>query len=143
MDRYQIAESPNGPWLELQVTNNPVHALAYARASFADWRVVWIARMRPIRGSDLLPTPEVMFGEMEEMISDRYGSAMADLLHDALNAEAYRHIETALTGHLLDEEVDVLVPAIKKSYIKDQAVRPTDFIKEDSKRRPSLEELLK
>ena len=142
MDRYQVANSPRGPWLELQVTNNPAQALAYARASF-NWTVVWVARMRPIRGSDVLPTPQVMFGEMEEMISEGFGSDMADLLHDVLNAKAYEHIETALTGHLLDEEVDVLVPAIKKPYGKDQAVRAIDFIEEDPKHRPSLKELLR
>ena len=137
MDRYQVADSPNGPWLELEVTNNPRYALDKARACFG-WPVVWVAKMRPIRGRDLLPSQEVMFGEMAEIISDRFGSGMTDQLQQVLNDLAYEHIEVALTGHLLDEEVDVLVPDIKKPYGRDQTIRANDFLRQ----KPKLKELL-
>ncbi len=144
MDRYQVSGSENGPWLELTVTSNPVQALARGRASF-DWPIVWVAKMRLIRGVDILPPQEVLFGDLEELVSVRHGSAMADALHQSLNTKAYRRIEAVLTGHLLDEGVTVLVPDIKHRYGKDQAVRPSDFLtpaEAPAKKKISLKDLL-
>lgn len=145
MDRYQVANSPNGPWMEMVVANSPARALDNAQAMF-DWSVVWVAKMKPIRGEDILPPQEVFFGELEERISILYGSAMADSLHGVLTGRAYHLIEMALSGHLLDEEVDLLVPDIKHPYGRDQAVRPNDFKSpgpdDGPQRKPSLKELL-
>lgn len=144
MDRYQVSGSENGPWFELTVTNNPVQALARGRASF-EWPVVWVAKMRLIRGGDILPSKEVLFGDLEEFVSVKHGSAMADALHQSLNAKAYRRIEAVLTGHLVEEGVTVLVPDIKHRYGKDQAVRPHDFsvfAEPPAKKKISLKDLL-
>lgn len=140
MDRYQVASTPNGPWVELQVTNNPRHALEVARASF-DWSVVWVAKMKPLRGADVLPPPEAFWGEMEERISILYGAGMVEELAGVMNSEGYRLIEVALTGHFLDMEVEALVPDMKHPYGASQSVRANDFIGEE-KRKPSLKELL-
>jgi hypothetical protein len=140
MDRYQVADSPHGPWIELEVTNNPNFALQKAVASF-DWKVVWVAKMVPIRGSDILPPQEVLWGEMLERISILNGSDVAEELREILDDTAFQHVEVALTGHLLDREVEVLVPSIKHAYGRLQTVRATDFTGLPA-RKPSLKELL-
>lgn len=138
MDRFMISDSETGPWLELQITNNPAHALQLGRGSF-NWPVVWVAKMRPIRGEDLMPSEEVFQGEIMERIADHHGGQAADQLNDEAVFEVM-WIEAcdAITGHLLDVECDVWVPEIKKPYGKDQGVRVTDFLKP----KPKLEEML-
>ena len=44
MERYQVADNPDGPWLELTVCDTPQKALTRARGAF-DWKVVWVAKM--------------------------------------------------------------------------------------------------
>lgn len=140
MDRYQVAASPNGPWLELEITNNPAFALQKARASLG-WTVVWVAKMRPLRGEDLMPDPEMMFAEMMERMAEKHGSQVVDQLTDEIGSTFYDihgKLSHELTGCLLDAESEVMVPAIKKPYGKDQNVRPTDFLPP----KPKLEDML-
>ena len=150
MDRFQIAETENGPWLEFVVTNNPAQALAVGQARM-DWPVIWGAKMRPVTGEDILPPQELLFGDFEERAAILYGSAFADDLHKVLNTLAWDRLASLLSGHLLDVEVDLMVPDIKRPYRRLQAVRPTDFIRDEegnlprlakTKSKPSLKDLM-
>lgn len=130
MDRYQVSEGPNGPWLELEITNVPQAALTKARASFG-WKVVWVAKMRPLKGEDLMPDPEMFFAEMMERMADKHGGQVVDQLTDEIGSTIYdihHTLSHQLTGCLLDAESEVMVPAIKKPYGRDQSVRATDFL---------------
>lgn len=139
MDRYQIAETENGPWLEMVVTNNPSHALQHARGAFPEWEFIWVAKMRPIKGEDLLPSPEVMFGDMMEQVAQTLGNQVVDqLTDDLLPAYIGKRLVSELTGCLLDAETDVMVPDIKKRYGRDQFVTMADFVRG----KPRLEDLL-
>ena len=132
MDRYQVAEKETGPWMELVVTNNPRQALAKARASFG-WKTVFVALMRPIRGKDLLPSPQIFWSDVAETVATRFGSQAVDELETLIHYDSYDDVEIALTGILLDAEIDIQVPDIIRWYSKVQEVRPTDFLKEEKK----------
>jgi hypothetical protein len=139
MDRYQIAETSNGPWLELVVTNNPAHALQKARASFPDWNFIYVAKMRPIEGKDLLPEPEILIGELTERAITKYGSTTASQLMDEIDIYAmHSELCRAATGSLLDAETDILVPATIKRYGKNEQASAMDFMKA----KPRLEDLM-
>lgn len=140
MDRYQVAESDKGPWLELVVTNNPRQALAKARASFG-WKTVYVALMRPMRGKDLLPTPEVFWSDVSELVALRYGSTVIDELETSMSMDTLDEVEVALTGMLLDCGVDILVPDIIRWYGPDKEVKATDFLRNRA-HKPTLEELM-
>lgn len=138
MQRYQVSNSPDGPWLELIETGNPAHALEKARAVM-DWKVVWVARMRPLWGSDLLPSAEVLHGEVIERIMTRHGSQIADQLNTEVDWERlYVYLSDTATNHLIDVESECMVPDIKKPYGRDQAVRPNDF----DQAKPKLADLM-
>jgi len=146
MDRYQVSESANGPWIELVVTNNPAQALAKARASF-DWPIIWVAKMRPIMGVDLLPPSEVFWADTMERMAILYGNTTVDELEPLMSEQTFEYLSTALTGALLDAEVEILAPDVKRAYGADQAVKATDFLEDGPeiqklKRKPSLKELL-
>lgn len=130
MDRYQVAEKETGPWLEMVVTNRPEQALAKARASF-NWDTVWVAKMRPIMGEDLLPTPEVFWADVVEEMATKYGSTVADEVSMIANANTYEYVALALTGALLDAEVEILVPMKTWRYKKDEAVKAIHFMGAD------------
>lgn len=139
MDRYQIAERPNGPWLELQVTNNPLHAAQQAWASFPDWDHIYIAKMRPIEGKDLMPEPEMLLGDIAERLITKYGSSVVSILTDEMDIyDLHRELCKAATGSLLDADVDVMVPDIVKRYSKHEQPSLADFVKP----KPKLEDLL-
>ena len=138
MDRYMVSDSPNGPWLEFAVTNMPHHALQTARGKM-DWPVVWVAKMRPITGSDLLPPAEVIQGDIMEKLATTQGTQVVTQLEDEINlSQLYDDLCNAATGHLLDIETDIMVPDIKKPYGSDQNVRHADFLPP----KPRLEDLL-
>jgi hypothetical protein len=140
MDRYQVAEKENGPWLELVMTNNPHQALAKARSCFG-WPTIWVAKMKILRGRDVLPPPEIFWADIMERASVLYGTEVADELSGKLNEVAFRQIEMVLTGHFLDLNVDILIPDIKHPYGKDQAVKAIHFL-EPTSRKPSLKDLM-
>ena len=128
MDRYQIAEHPNGPWLELQVTNNPNHALQLARASFPDWDYVYVAKMRPVTGQDILPSEEILHGDIMEGVITKHGSQMADQLHDEIDmSRLWKDLCNATTGHLLDVESGAMVAGQIKRYGKNDSASPYHF----------------
>ena len=138
MDRYQVAESEHGPWMELVVTNNPRQALAKARASFG-WKTVFVALMRPIRGVDLLPSPAVFWSDVSELVAVRYGSSVIDELETSMSMDSFDDVEVALTGMLLDCGVEILVPDKIRWYGPDQEVRAIDFVKDEAGlRRPRV-----
>lgn len=138
MDRYMVSDKASGPWLEFVVTNVPQHALQVARAKMG-WNVVWVAKMRPIHGMDVLGSPEVMWGDIMERLTVQHGSSLAtQFAEDADMAELYKHVCDAVTGHLLDVESEMMVPDIKKPYGRDQEVRMADFLKP----KPKLEDLM-
>jgi hypothetical protein len=90
----------------------------------------WIAKMRPMTGADLLPSPEQMWADMQERISLIYGSGVVDQLADFLSPE--RGNALAVLGHALSERSgieEVMIPDMARSYTADQNVRPNDFNK--------------
>jgi len=128
MDRYMVSDSPNGPWMEFSITNMPHAALTQARAKMS-WSVVWVAKMRPIMGEDLMPSAELMRGEIMERLATQHGGQVVTQLEEDIQMETlYIDICDAATGHLLDVETEVMVPEIKKAYGRDQSVRATDFL---------------
>jgi hypothetical protein len=142
MDRYQIAEKPEGPWLELAATSDPVRALAFARASF-DWKVVWVAKMRLIEGADILPEREQFWADIKERLAILYGSVLIDELEVMFTTMPFEIMEVALDTSLDAYDIDVLIPEIKRPYGKDQNVRPADFKEAITpKKKPSLRELM-
>lgn len=138
MDRYMVSDNANGPWLEFVVTNNPAQALQTARAKMG-WSIVWVAKMRPLHGIDVLGPPEMLWADIMERLTVQHGGSLAtQFAEDADMAELYKHACDAVTGHLLDVESELMVPDIKKPYGADQGVRALDFVKP----KPKLEDLM-
>ena len=129
MDRYMVSDNANGPWLEFTVTNLPQRALEVARSKM-DWKIVWVAKMRPIMGIDVLGSPEVVWGDIMERLTVQFGGSLASqFAEDADMAEIYKHACDAVTGYLLDVESELMVPDIKKPYGVGQNTKMTDFMK--------------
>lgn len=138
MDRYMVSDSASGPWLEFVETNNPQHALTTARAKMG-WKLIWVAKMRPMDGIDVLGSPEMLWADIMERLTIQHGGSLAaQFAEDADMATLYKHACDAVTGHLLDVESELMVPAIKKPYGADQNVRATDFMNQ----KPKLEDLI-
>jgi hypothetical protein len=140
VDRYQVATSPDGPWLELTVTDKPEQALIRAKASF-DWPVVWVAKMRPVDALDVLPPQEQFFAEARERLAVLHGSAVCDQFEVLFRNNEFVPMVDAMND-AIRRLPEVLVPEIKQPYTRDQMVRPNDFNPNpDRVIRPSLAEL--
>ena len=105
----------------------PQQALESGRASFL-WDTVWIAKMRKVNATDILPSPEQMLGDSMERLTLKYGGSIADQLYDDLAwiiSKAHKEAQSCLDS-LSSEEV-VWVQGATKGYRKDMGIRPADF----------------
>lgn len=126
-DKYMVSNSASGPWLELIATNNPQTALDNARAKM-DWKVIWVAKMRPLKGEDIMPEPEMLWGEIMERLVTKHGSTAANsFAEDAKKDKLCKELIDAATKHMRDVESTAMVPAIKRPYGANQNVRKPDF----------------
>lgn len=146
MERYQVADSSNGPWLELIETDNPSAelALSKARASFPGWNPVWVAKMRDIEGKDILPSREIFWADIKERLAIEYGNQLVDEMEIVFNTMPFEALEHAISMSIGYCGVDIQVPEIKKPYYGGQIVRRDDFTSnpEEKVKVPSLKELL-
>jgi hypothetical protein len=128
MDRFEISDKPNGPWLALYEYQTPQQALEAGKASF-QWPVVYVAKMRKIDPSDVMRRSFIM--DMTEDLTLRHGNALAeDIMNRLLSStdqiinSVWDAIEKALEGD------PIWVADMIHKYDKDQNVRPADFNKE-------------
>jgi len=129
MDKFQIADKPSGPWLELDEYKTPQQALDSGRASF-QWPVVWVAKMRHVDASDVMPPIEQFMGEVSERLATLHGGTVAEQVTEHLNKNSTVLVD--LVWEAVDmilglDDSRVFVPAKKKSYSRDMQVRPMDF----------------
>jgi len=129
MDRYQVSDRASGPWLEFVTTDRPQVALDTARNKMG-WNIIWVAKMRPLRGNDVLPEAAVFWGETMERLSVLFGNNLASQFAESVDQMDIHHrLAETVTRLLEDNHSDVWVPGIKKAYGLDQNVKPGDFDK--------------
>lgn len=127
--KWAVSGSPNGPWLGLSDAEHPQQVLDKARASF-DWPVIWVAKMRPLDGSDIVPSPQVLWGDVEEWVVEHFGSSVAEELAGEFDlTDVHTLMEDAVTDYLVQKRIPVWVPSIKQPYSQHQNVRGDHFRK--------------
>lgn len=125
-DNYFVSDSPRGPWLDFGA-HTPQKALEVARSRM-DWVTTYVAKMRPLKGEDILPELEYFMADIRERAAIQYGSQIVDGLESLMKDRKfpYHAFGSALDEHLLFGS-DLYVPEKMFGFTGDEMVRPGQF----------------
>jgi hypothetical protein len=108
-----------------------------------DWPVIWLAKMRPLKGSDLLSSQQMFVGETLERVHDIFGrEAAAALEESGTLVKLHAQLVEAADETFNDMRDRPLVPDVKRPYGKNaRGARADDFVNE-APSKPSLRSMI-
>lgn len=132
---YAYSHERTGPFLAPVEFKTPQAALEMGRARLDEKtvKVVYVAKVRELKPSDGLLPPELFFGEMEERLVTRFGSAAAEWMESWSSDGRLAEVYSAVAGFFdeaLPMEMPFLVPLVVRGYhmFGGEAARESDFV---------------